>query len=331
MIFSDALAFLAEQGAPPVASSDLKLDLCHVTSAPPFSRRQKGQQPTVSETIEEHDQFIAAIVKQPSLKLVKSPRDFQEIGSDGITRVICGLQMPPSDLSYAALKTLKNAGIRIICIAYHGHNQFGAGFLNPYDPLTDKGTDFIQWCADTGMVLDLCQAGHQTAWDALDFIERAGISISVMASHTGVYGINGCWNPRNLPPEILLGIAELGGVVGIYALTFGLSDQDNSLRSFLLHLKRAIDVCGASHVCIGSDAVYQTRDFSEWQKRYHWLADNIDPQNRLRHRWPDQPLETNRPDFLNTICQLLLQSRISQKQAACIMGMSLLEFLREKI
>lgn len=302
MFYADALAFLAEQGAPPVASPELRLDLCHVTSAAPFSRKRKGEPPLIEETLEEHRGFMATIASQPRLKFVRSRAD---LNTGNMTKVICGLQMPPTDISYQGLRALKDEGVHVICIAYHGDNQFGSGFLNPYGRLTDVGREFIKWCADVGMILDLCQAGHQTAWDALAYVRSESIDLAVMASHTGIYGVAGCWNPRNLPKEIVYEIASLDGVVGIYALTFGLSSHDNSLAPFFKHLQAAVENCGTKNVAIGSDAVYQTRPLDAWQARYRWLAENIDPQNRLRHRWPDQPIEINCPDILGVIAKRL--------------------------
>lgn len=303
MIYADALAFLAEQGAPPIASPELKLDLCHVTSAAPFSRKRKGEPPLIEETLEEHCKFVATIVSQPMLKIVKSRADLTDVSNT--TKVICGLQMPPADISCQGIRVLKDAGVHVICIAYHGDNQFGSGFLNPYGPLTDAGRTFIKWCADVGMILDLCQAGHQTAWDALAYIKSKKVDLAVMASHTGVYGAANCYNPRNLPLDIMREISILDGVVGIYTLTFGLSPDNNSLDSFFDHLLAAVKFCGTTNIVIGSDAVYQTRLLNVWQARYRWLAENIDPQNRLGHRWPDQPLEINCPDILGVIAKRL--------------------------
>ncbi|HEY4518969.1 hypothetical protein A2833_01890 [Candidatus Azambacteria bacterium RIFCSPHIGHO2_01_FULL_44_55] len=303
MIYADTLAFLAEQGTPPVASPELKLDLCHVTSAAPFSRKRKGEPPLIEETLEEHRGFMTTIVSQPKLRIVRSRADLMNLGST--TKVICGLQMPPADISYTSLRILKDNGVHVICIAYHEDNKFGSGFLNPYGPLTNEGRKFIEWCAEVGMILDLCQASHQTAWDALEHIKSKGINVAVMASHTGIYGAADCYNPRNLPKEIIYEIARLGGVVGIFTLTFGLSSRDNSLNAFFMHLQTAVRSCGIGNVTIGSDAVYQIRPLETWQVRYRWLAENIDPQNRLRHRWPDQPLEINGSDILGVIKQHL--------------------------
>lgn len=335
--YADAMGFLAPQGQLPVADPDLKLDLVHLTSAPPMLN-------TTEEIIAAHREFQKVVAGDQSDRFVTvrdGKRDLREesFARDKRTRVVFGLQKPPQDLldaenPRAEMERLRHEGIRIMTLAYNGPERYGSGFLDPYGPLTDDGKKLIKLMVDCGMILDLSHVGHQTAWDALGYIDnRLDLSgvMPVMASHGGCYGAMECYNPRNLPDEILKKIAWMNGVVGIYTLTFGLHPSDNGYDPFIAHLRGAIRLCGEDHVVLGTDGVYQMQDIDAWQAHHQWMMENVPNAKQMRAHWPDQMPILNCPERLDMIMSMLVGRGFLRGEIENVMGRNFLEFLRRSL
>ncbi len=179
---------------------------------------------------------------------------------------------------------------------------------------------------DYHIILDLAHASHQTALDALNTFDNDPLieSLPVLASHAGIYEV--CYNPRNLPVALLKRIVTRGGLVGLYVLTFGLDRYANNLRAFVEHLRYGIRELGYPHIAIGSDAVYKCREENAWRQHTEYLREKLDPQNRFHIRWPDQPLELNRPDLMDVL-NACLAARLGADQAQHILGKNFFEFL----
>ena len=64
-------------------------------------------------------------------------------------------------------------------------------------------------------------------------------------------------HPRNKSDRLLRAVAENGGVVGVYDLSYlGDYPRNTSLETYMRHLLHALRVCGEEHVGIGSDTSF---------------------------------------------------------------------------
>jgi membrane dipeptidase len=340
---ADALGFLAPQGQPPVADLGLPehVDLLHVTAAPPFFGTMDqimdgGDTPDGRNRIPGLHAFSEAIESQNALSVIKSRTEMAAVLGKGTTAIVLGLQEAPREASESDLRRLREGGIAVMALEYQRPaGQYGSGWLDPDGPLTDNGKALLEGMASTGLILDLSHSGDRTARDAIEFIDAQDLPLPVMASHGGIRewyqgNRNDVNNRRNLSLDTLQSIQERGGILGIYALTFGLSDGDNSAEPFYDHLHRAAKIFPDS-VVIGSDATYQTRDLDEWAKTFEFLSGNIADGTNMVPRHPDTPFELNSPARLSIIENKLLGDGMSKKQAAKIVGQNLVSFFRRSL
>lgn len=336
MYRADMLAFVAPQGAPPITVQALNVDLLHLTSVPPFiddsiaAIRANYEFKSVLEGQEyPHSAKLEGFVSndRKRFRLIKSGQQLRE-PKKGRVDIVLGMQNAPQNLTLSYVRYLRQFGISFMAIAYDRTNRFGGGFLEPNAPLTDDGRRLLEWMATAGVILDLSHAGHRTACQALEFMEDESLPLAICASHGGCYdGIGGCSNPRNLLLTVLSDIARLGGMVGIYTLTFGLHNSDDTLAPFVAHLKEAVCVCGTNCVGVGTDGVYQIRALANWHDHFDWMNKKLNPDERFTPRWPDQPLALNRPDRMDVVADALREAGFSEFETARMIGLNFRDFV----
>lgn len=313
MRYADFLGFIAPEFHRPVADPRLTpglLDTVHVTVAPPWAT-------TMRDVIEHTRQFVEAMTLQSDRLHVAYTREYPEFPK---TRVVLGLQHPPED---ADTRRMWEYGIRITCIAYSVKNVFGGGFADQSSGLTAAGEEFVRSCARTGLVVDLAHASHKTARDLLRLVRNERLPLRVVATHTGCSQVYN--HPRNLPDDVLRGIADLGGVIGMMSLTFALHKSENGYGPFLSHLMYAMDICGESAVAIGGDGPYCTQPIGAWKRNFDRMRRKLNAHGKFSPRFPTQPLEFNNVARMRVIEGLLggFPKRIREK----VLGGNLLRFL----
>ena len=282
----------------------VELDACVVTSAPPFVK-------TVAGILAEHLWLCGTLARQV----------------DRIPAVFFGIQHPPEDAKAKDLLKLKSLGIRFMTLAYEMESAFGGGFATD-KRLTVRGEQFLEDMATVGMVLDLSHAGHETARDALKYIRTRNLPLRVVATHTACYAVHR--HKRNLPDDVLAGIADRGGVVGIVTGTWMLDAEDNTLRPFMAHVAHAVNLLGSSHVAIGSDGVYQKLNEGEEQKRFTIMKEKLDARGNFNARYPEHPLELNGSNRLSMVAnELLMQNNLSPETVKDIVGGNLFRLFSE--
>jgi microsomal dipeptidase-like Zn-dependent dipeptidase len=237
------------------------LGVSHVTAAPPagsFLEMQKAM-----EAILQTQKALLNSSQKPHFVYTRG--DMDKPGK----KIVLGLQCPPKN---ADAETLMEAGICIMNPGgYSEPTEFGSGFANQKGHLTKKGVDLVRECARLGMIVDLSHCSHRTARDILTLIRDERLPVPVMASHGGCHAVYP--HPRNLPDDVLEGVAERGGVVGIVTMTFFLHEKDNTLVPFGRHVQHALDVCGKDAVCVGSDSIYRNLSDKENWENLEFLGD----------------------------------------------------------
>jgi microsomal dipeptidase-like Zn-dependent dipeptidase len=334
----ETLGFLSPQGQPPEADPSLGLyvDLMHVTAAPPMLKSAReiingnGRFPGLK-------QFRGALEIQDPLTIVESASDLAGLEEADHTGIILGLQETPHDISRESLQEMYGHGIRIMTPSYQdADHPLGSGYTDPHGPLTDAGRDFLADCEETGMIIDLSHLGHQAARDVLDFREEENLSFPVFASHGGVYELfhgkmDSVNNARNLPWDVLERVTEVGGTVGMYALTFALSEKDNTTTPLTNQIVAAERHLGEGAVTIGTDTVYQYRDMGEWRESTEWLTRQLAGSGQLNPRFPDYPIELNGPDKLLVIEDKLVAAGLARPEAEAVVGRNAADFFERSL
>jgi membrane dipeptidase len=96
-------------------------------------------------------------------------------------------------------------------LAYQLSNSFGGGLLDPTTPLSIAGKYMIDQMQEMGILVDCTHSSEQTT---LDIIQRA--TRPVVCSHADVLALND--NIRNVSDDVIKGIADTGGLIGVNAV-----------------------------------------------------------------------------------------------------------------
>ena len=119
--------------------------------------------------------------------------------------------------------------------------------------LTEKGLEFLAEMERLGMILDVSHLGDK---GILEVIEHA--KQPFVASHSNARAI--CGHARNLTDEMIRGMAEKGGVMGMNYCPAFLRDRENwssplsvSLDDIVRHIRHIVNVGGIECIGLGSD------------------------------------------------------------------------------
>ncbi len=218
-------------------------------------RRYAEQMDYYHRLVDEHEQF----------RLIGARGDLESVlatwQGDGIDQRRVGLV--PLMEGADGIREPKEAewwmerGVRIVGLSWAG-TRYAGGTGEP-GPLTSEGRRLLDALADLGLILDLSHASDESCLEALDRFEG-----TVIASHANPRArLREAQRPeRHLTDEMILRLAERGGVIGIVPFNrFLKSDWKASdgkgaltLADVVAMIDHVCQVAGsAAHVGIGSD------------------------------------------------------------------------------
>ena len=156
------------------------------------------------------------------------------------------------------LDKLQAQGLQFVGLTHFFDNELG-GSLHGIsgEGLTDFGRSVIERADQLNMTIDIAHASPQMVRDVLALTSRP-----VILSHGGFKGH--CDSPRNLDDELMLQVAEAGGIIGV-----GYWDAtacDYTPAGIAKSIRYGIDLLGLEHIALGSDydgAVTTSLDTSE--------------------------------------------------------------------
>ncbi len=332
-LFVDLQAFADRPMKPAVFDSDfLGPAVVGIPAAPSFLVH-------AAATIAEVKKTIQILESQPRVKIIHTKQDLMQVVSsqylardtEKLIGVVLGLQQLPYDANLEVVEELYDLGIRLATLAYKDNESpYAGGFLSD-KPLTETGVSLMEMMAQVGMWLDLSHSGHRTARMALDTI-KFGLTdkLRVLATHTGAYSVYNF--TRNLPDDVLLGIAENRGLVGLYCLTFGLDPEDDSFTPFCRHLNHVRRICGNEVVAIGTDGTYRHVPEHDQREQFELMSRKVDPDGRMRSRFPVEPKELNTPDRELVLKSVLSNlAHLNSDAVSSVMHGNALRFLEENL
>ncbi len=335
---ADNMTFLDVQGSSPYASPELGLEFALVTAgAPMFDKTEQllegGETPSGRNIPGIHE--YRGCLEQQGIRIVLDAAgmtglDVPKPPNTEKLRVIMGIQGSPHDATNDNIERLHSAGLRVMGIGYESAaHPFGSGFSDRLRRLTASGREYLNNLANQKMMLDLSHSGHQTALDALEYIRDNQLALPVFASHTGLLEASS-GHPRNFPLEVLEGIQELGGIVGIYALTFALHESDNTLEPMMNHIDAAVELLGADTVAIGTDGIYQEFSEAERHRQFEMMSRMLSP-TIFQARFPAEPNELNSPRKMDVLAEALKSRGYELDEIAGIIGLNTIKFYQRAL
>lgn len=185
----------------------------------------------------------------PWLRRVVRADEMRQAKEDGV-HAMFGYCQPvhgiPGDL--AKVEEAYHLGLRVLMLTYNNSDLVGCGCTERFDHgLTNFGIGLVACLDKLGIIVDTSHCGKLTTLDACTFSSRP-----VIANHTSAGALHP--HARAKTDEELDAIAETGGVIGVCAVPFFLTDkEDADINAMLDHIDYMANRIGWEHVAIGTD------------------------------------------------------------------------------
>lgn len=146
------------------------------------------------------------------------------------------------------LELFDELGLRVQQITHHSDNAWGGGAIEKtWRGLTKTGIDGIERLNALGIIPDVSHASDPTALDVLKASRKP-----VILSHGAARALVN--NARCVPDEVIRGIGQSGGVMGIFMMSLWLTtDPVPTIDALIRQLRHVINVAGIDAVGIAND------------------------------------------------------------------------------
>jgi membrane dipeptidase len=148
---------------------------------------------------------------------------------------------------------LYGLGLRSAGLVYSESNLLGSGLRERRDGgLTDFGYDVVIRMNKLGMLIDISHGGDQTVQDTIIESKKP-----ILISHCGSRTLTA--TVRMLPDEVLMSLAERGGVLGVEMAGAMIRTEKNpvaNLEAYMEQIEYCIELLGIDHVGCGPDTMY---------------------------------------------------------------------------
>jgi membrane dipeptidase len=159
------------------------------------------------------------------------------------------------DDQLSLLRLYRDLGVRWMLLAYNRNNRAGGGCQDEDAGLSAFGRRMLHEMARVGIVACCSHTGYRTAREAIDESPTP-----VIFSHSNARALVD--HPRNIPDDLIKACAARGGVVGVNGIGIFLGHNDASVSNVARHVLHMLDLVGPSHVGLGLDYIFDTRDLA---------------------------------------------------------------------
>lgn len=185
-------------------------------------------------------------------------------------------------------------GLRVCCLTYSERNDLADGCVEPENRgLTADGIQAVREMNRLGITVDISHVGDRSSREAIDASARP-----LIASHSNVRSLSP--SVRNLPDEVMVALADRGGVMGISPFSAMCARQPGvrpTLNDYLDMIDAAVQKIGIDHVGVGTD-LYESYTRLSWESttkrlypspwvfgtRYAEGFDNVDDWPNVREK-----------------------------------------------
>jgi len=139
-------------------------------------------------------------------------------------------------------------GLRVLQITHHNGNAWGGGAIEKtWTGLTKTGHEGVERMNALGILPDLAHVSDPTSLDVLK-ISRKPVVVSHGAARALVN------NARCTPDEVIKGVADSGGVMGVFMMSFWLTtDPTPTADSYVRQIRHVVNVGGIDAAAIAND------------------------------------------------------------------------------
>lgn len=234
----------------------------------------KGVMPLPEYAFRLADIFLTEMRKYPDkIGIVKNYKDIEENVKAG--RMSAMLTMEEGAICEGKIEYLRifyELGVRMFTFTWNFANELawpnrvqpgaidanGLAAPGTFVPetengLTEKGFEFLAEMERLGMIIDVSHLGDRGIYDVIEHSTKPFV-----ASHSNARAV--CSHARNLTDEMIRGMAEKGGVMGMNYCPAFLRDRESwgtenkvSLDDIVRHIRHIVNVGGIDCIGLGSD------------------------------------------------------------------------------
>lgn len=146
----------------------------------------------------------------------------------------------------------KMGRIAYLSLTWNTENRFGGGALTKVG-LKEDGKSLMEYLYKHQIALDLSHASDYLAYDCLNYLDKKGLSLPIVASHSNFRVVKNV--PRNLPDDLAKEILNRGGIIGLNVIRSFVGEE--STDNFLKQLEHALKFEKREGICFGADFFYE--------------------------------------------------------------------------
>jgi len=207
---------------------------------------------------QDYDQAISTISKirrqiemnSDRVGIALCPADIIQLKKESRKAILLGIENGTAiGNDFCHLDTFKKLGVSYITLCHNGNNQIcdSASDQPEHHGLSRFGEEVVTRMNQLGIMIDISHASEKTAFDVLEKSKSP-----IIASHSSVQML--CNHHRNLSDELIVKIAEKGGVVQVCLYKdFIAKSTTPNIYDAIRHVEYICRLVGTEHVGIGSD------------------------------------------------------------------------------
>ncbi|WP_134698679.1 dipeptidase [Ammoniphilus sp. YIM 78166] len=173
-------------------------------------------------------------------------------GKMGFVLSLEGAEPLYNDISL--LRVFYELGVRLIGLVWSRRNWVGDGSHfsavreGRKGGITDFGVQLIEEAEKLGIIIDVSHLNDEGFWDVMEFAKKP-----VIASHSNCRTL--APSMRNLTDDQIKAIASTGGVIGMNAVNYFVSekDEESNIEGLINHVDHIAKLVGVEHIGLGFD------------------------------------------------------------------------------
>lgn len=206
---------------------------------------------TMAETEEDIVAIEQAIGHDPALLMkITSVGDVARAKASGRLGIVFSFEAAEMlEGKLASIDAFAARGVKVMGLSYNRDTPFASGVMSTaHGGLTPLGREAVARMNALGVTVDVSHSDEPSSLAAIEASAKP-----VLITHAGSAAVRP--HPRNKSDALMRALADRGGVIGLYELSYlAVAPAQPTLEVYLAHLTRALDVCGEDGVGIGSDA-----------------------------------------------------------------------------
>lgn len=181
-------------------------------------RDAEGNKRAYDRAMSTFDAISTTLDKHPDLVgLALTPEDAYQLEKEGKRALFIGVENGyPIGEDLDKVKELYEKGARYITLCHTKNNSICDSSTDrngsEHDGLSDFGVEVVKEMNNLGIMVDMSHASDKSFYDVIELSEAP-----IIASHSCCWDI--CENPRNLKDDMLVKLAENGGVMQMCILS----------------------------------------------------------------------------------------------------------------